>query len=376
MMLYFLKLTTLSMMLVACEDSTTDTNDTDEQLADTDDTDDTDDTNDTDTEADTFSTLEGSATWNLEFDADAQAAGLTNCSYTRTYTGGFEDRSAPWLCPDCDVVYKADVSLEGLDCYEQVAGADVPAIEWVGHGNGAYFRTYFENARLSEQGAVVTSGDAFDVLNETEWYEHSEGGNFRFIVTGGFTTGTGQGDAFHGFAPPAEHACGWPTTSSELVLGKGPLEIGKPLPDGLFMDVCEEGVRLHDFEGKYLVIDVSAMDCGPCRSMAAEHGEFVTAMTEAGLDAEVITLLAPSLSGVLDTTKTSELQDWIDTYALHSPVLGDRGYGYWLLGESLGEEFGYPAWAVVAPDLEVIEVWKGFGGWEDISAIITEHAGQ
>ena len=375
-MLHFFKLTTLSMILVACGTSTVDPDDTDTdaEVADTDDTDGTDDTDDTETEI--VGTVTGSATWNLEFDTDAQAAGLSDCSYTRTYTGGVEDRSAPWLCADCDVIYKVDVSLEGLDCYEQVTSSEVPPNEWIGHGNGGYFRTYFENVRLSEQGTVSASADSFEVLNETEWYEHSEGGNFRFVVTGTFETSSAEGDAFHGFAPPAEHACGWPSTSKELLLGKGPLEIGQPLPDGLFLDVCEEGVRLHDFEGKYLVIDVSAMNCGPCRSMAEQHGDFTAAMTAAGLDAEVITLLAPSLDDVLGNTETSELEDWIDTYGLHSPVLGDRGYGYWLLGESLGEEFGYPAWAVVAPDLEVVEVWKGFGGWEDISAIITEHAGQ
>jgi hypothetical protein len=340
-------------------------------------TEDTDAGDDTDVpEAESFQTLAGSATWNLQFDADAQAAGLSECTYTRTYSGGFEDRSAPWLCPECDIMYKVNVTLEGVDCFAQVASGEVPPIEWVGYGESSYFRTYFENARLSPQGTMVSAEDGFQVSNETEWYEHTEGGTFRFTITGSFEIGSAEGDAYHGFAPPAEHSCGWPTTSKELVLGKGPIAVGEPLPDGLFLDVCGEGVRLHDFEGKYLVIDVSAMDCPPCRAMADQHEDFSAAMIAAGIDAEAITLLAPALDDVLGPTETFHLQEWIDSYELHSPVLADRGYGYWVLGEALGDEFGYPAWTVVAPDLEVLEIWKGFGGWEDIEGIITEHAGQ
>jgi len=374
-MFQFYRLMALPAMLIACATAVNDDTDAGDDLpGDTDDTQDTDDTDIPDVE--TVETVSGTATWNLDFDADAQAAGLTSCSYTRTYTGGVEDRSAPWLCPECDIVYKVGVTLEGTDCYEQVAGTDVPPIEWIGHGPDGYFRTYFENSLLSAQGTVTENAVGFDIVNETDWYEHTEGGTFRFSVSGSFETGSTEADAFHGFAPPEEHTCGWPSTSKDLVLGKGPMAVGEPLPDGLFLDLCREGVRLHDFEGQYLVIDVSAMNCGPCRSMADQHGDFVAAMTDAGIDAEVITLLAPSLDNVLGPTEHVHLQEWVDTFEIHSPVLGDRGYGYWVIGEALGDEFGYPAWVVVAPDLEVLEIWKGFGGWEDIVNIITDHAGQ
>ena len=38
---------------------------------------------------------------------------------------------------------------------------------------------------------------------------------------------------------------------------------------------CLENLRLHDFSGRWLVIDVSAMDCPPCQDMAAGERAFI-----------------------------------------------------------------------------------------------------
>jgi len=48
---------------------------------------------------------------------------------------------------------------------------------------------------------------------------------------------------------------------------------------------------------------------------------------------------------------------------LTSPVLEDRGYGYWMSADLLGDDFGYPTVLTVAPDLTVLDVRSGFGSW-------------
>jgi hypothetical protein len=97
-----------------------------------------------------------------------------------------------------------------------------------------------------------------------------------------------------------------------------------------------------------------------------------------GIDVEVITLMAPSLSDTLGVTPLEDLQAWADTYGIEGPVLADRGYGYWPVGlfaeASLGG-FGYPTWLIVAPDLTVIDGGVGYSSWSGIAVAIEEHAG-
>ena len=90
----------------------------------------------------TRATLVGEMTWPVDSDADAEAAGAVDCAYTRAYDG-VEDRSAPWLCGDCDVVYRADVTMTaGLDdCFSQVTTGDPAPMEHLGFGDGDYWRS-------------------------------------------------------------------------------------------------------------------------------------------------------------------------------------------------------------------------------------------
>ena len=319
---------------VGAETSTTDAGDVD-----TGSNDDTDQIVDSDEPAvETATAISGTATWAVEFDADALALGAFNCSYTRAYEG-LEDRSSPWLCPTCEKMFRSTVQLTGEDCYNQVTTAEVPEVEWTGYAATAdtagdaesYFRTSFENYRLSPQGVVTITPTGFELRNETEWYERTGGGTFRFVVTGSFDEREVEENAYRGFAPPETYTCGWPQSDTPMSLGKGPIEIGQELPDGLFRDACGEGVRLHDFAGNYIVIDVSAMNCGPCRAMAEQHAVFENAMTALGIDAVVVTLLAPALDNVLGQTSQTQLEDWINTYELNPQcsLIAGTDIGYW-----------------------------------------------
>lgn len=318
-------------------------------------------------------TLQGDVTWTVTFDEDAKAAGATDCSYTRRYTG-VENSSRPWGCPTCDARFRADVEMvEGLtDCYEQVTPREPAEVEWLGYGGGPWFRG--SGALLAEQGTALVEGNTVTVANVAMDIEAPVGGLLQFDVAGTLTIGEEQGDPEHGFVAADSYTCGWPKADPPPYDGDYVLAIGSVVPDGIFEDACEENVRLHDFAGAYLVVDMAAVDCPPCRQMAALEEQFVEEMSAAGIEVHVVTLLAPSLDDPLGETTKAHLDAWNMTFALTSPVLADRGWGLAEFSPAIGDETGYPSWAIVAPNLEVIDFGTGFGGWGSMRATIENHA--
>ncbi|HHH30879.1 MAG TPA: redoxin domain-containing protein, partial [Polyangiaceae bacterium] len=323
-------------------------------------------------ETQTRATVSGDVTWNVVFDADAQAAGATDCSYTRHYEG-VQDDSAKWLCPQCEVMFRADVQMtEGqTDCFMQISEGLPATLEWIGWGNGVYYRGL--GARMSEQGTAAVDGVSVSTTNAVMDLEHAAGGLFGFDIAGSFTLGEEEGDPMHGFAVPDTYACGWPKADPAPYEGDYTIEVGQPVPDGIFKDSCEETVRLHDFQGSYLFVDMSAMDCPPCQQMASGEEAFVASLAGQGIEVHVITLLTPSLADPLGETTTTMLEQWISTYNLQSPVLADRGWGLTMFLEVI-TDLGYPSWVLVAPDLTVIEFGSGFAGWSEREAAVLEHA--
>jgi hypothetical protein len=327
------------------------------------------------TEFDVLS-LSGSITWVLDFDAEAESNGYTDCQYKRDYIG-IEDWSAPWLCSDCESVFLVDVDLsEGLeDCYQQIA-TEPSAQERLGWTQDDLFRRGAAPAYAqTEQGLVTWNGsNRFTTSNQVE--NSLENGNFMFDIIGDFELAEGTGDPMQGWTIPETYDCGWPKADPEPYSGSYDLEIGGVLPDGIFADQCGQPVRLHDFKGQYLIVDISAENCPPCQSMAEQEPAFKTLMAENDIEVTVITLLAPSLSAVLDPTPTSMLLEWADTYGLHDPVLADRGWGYWLGNAALGDGFGYPTWIVIDPELVILDIGNGFSSWDDIATLIQENSQQ
>lgn len=319
-------------------------------------------------------TLSGDVTWQVTFDATAQAAGATDCSYTRHYEG-VEDRSAPWLCPTCEIMFLADVTLTaGLDdCFSQVSSAPPNPKEWIGYANGMYFRG--AGGPMTQQGTVMQSGADLQVANTVEGNEAPMGGTLGFDITGTLTQGEAEGDPMNGFVPPATYACGWPKANPPEYKGDYLLKKGGILPDGLFRDACGEVVRLHDLQGSYMIVDMSAMDCPPCQSMASEEEKFVADMAAQGITVHVVTLLCPSLSNVIGNTTQNMLKNWINNFDLTSPVLGDRGWGLSIFEPAIGaDQIGYPSWAIVDPNLVVLDFTTGYDGFANAQSIILADA--
>ena len=308
--------------------------------------------------------ISGTLTWTLDFADDA-----LDCSYTRTYSGT-EDRSEPWTCPDCAVQFEAAVEFDGIDCYDSLGtGTEPSSVEYLGvAADGSFHRASAVNYPMVEQGTAELAGDVLTIHNE----DMPDDQSYVLTVDGTLERELSDADPLEGWTSPETYACGWP--SSDLPPYEGPWTVqGDALPDGWFLDACGEPVRLHDFAGNYLVIDIAATDCGPCQEMASAAPAFEEDMAARGLNVYGITLLAPSLAAILDDTSPSTLDAWSDAFDLHSPVLGDRGWGYNVLGSYVGiENFAYPTWAVVTPDLEVISAGTGYGDgmWDDIAAII------
>lgn len=333
--------------------------------------DDTDVVADTDSDLTEQATVSGTITWNVDFNAAGEAAGGTDCAYTRTYAG-VEDNSAPWLCPECESVFLADVTLsEGrTECYDQVTTAAPGETEWLGFGGGVWYRG--SGGWLTERGPAMRDGDSFNVsqaVSDTE-----SGGDFAFDIQGTLGVGVQQGDPFAGWSPAETYECGWPKADPAPYEGDYVAALGATLPDGVFHDVCEDVVRLHDFAGAYLVVEISAMDCPPCQAAAGQEEAFVAAMADEGLPVHVITMLAPSLSDTAGTPTTGELEEWIEAFDLHSPVLADRVWGLSVVGQH-ADDFGYPTFLVVAPDLEILHIGVGFSSYDEFAEVIRADAG-
>jgi hypothetical protein len=314
-------------------------------------------------------TISGELTWQVTFDADAQAAGATDCSYTRTYQG-VEDRSAPWRCPACDAIFHADVVLTAgaSDCFPQLS-PDAPPdeAEWIGYGDGVWYRGS-EIAR--EQGTARGDETMVAVANAVMGQAVPAGGLVDFTVAGNLTLGKEEGDPDHGFVAPASYACGWPKADPPPYQGDYLVAIGKTMPDGLLLDACEEPVRLHDFQGRYLLLKMSARDCVPCQAMAKEEEAWVADLGAQGVDVQVITLLARSLAQPLAPTSTAMLEAWATKFDLTSPILGDRALGAAIFLPLYPETLAYPSWLLVDPDLRVMQYGSGFGGFEEITAAV------
>ena len=314
-------------------------------------------------------TLQGEVTWTVDFDDPAE----TDCFYTRSYVGE-EDRSAPWLCPACEAVYHLDVEIVAgrTDCFDRVSDREPTAQERHGFGDGVWYRS--STGAMIELGTATRDGDALTVAAMSTEPDRT-GGPWSFTIGGTVMLGETVGDPIHGFRAPDTYACGWPKADPAPFTGDYTVVPGGTLPDGVFLDVCDEPVRLHDFAGSYLLIDVSATDCGPCQSAAAAEEGFVEELSAEGVDVWVVTLLVPSLSNTAASPTQRELTDWIEAFSLTSPVLADRLWGRSVVGGAMGEDFAYPAFVLVAPDLTVLMMDTGYVSFDPYRAAILAHLG-
>jgi thiol-disulfide isomerase/thioredoxin len=311
-------------------------------------------------------TLSGTLVWTVGFSDGS------DCTYARTYEA-VEDRSIDWSCPDCDVRYRATVTLVDDGCRTRITDAPASPEEWIGTGAGTFYRTSLPYTPMGSQGAAEEDGGAVAVSWSTDETTATPGGaTYTLSTSGTLTAGSIVSDPWHGYKPPDAYVCGWPKADPPPYRGDYRLDIGTPVPDALFADACDQGLRLGDLEGRYVVMELAATDCGPCQAAAALEEPFVDELARDGIEVVVVTLLAPTLDDVLGVTDTALRADWADTFGLSGPVVWDRGYGLWVLGEAAGEGLAYPTFAVLSPTGRVLDVRTGFASWDVFASVIAD----
>jgi hypothetical protein len=329
---------------------------------------------DTDTDADTIgdwevTAISGQATWTLD-----------DCSFTKSYDG-LQDESLRHLCPDCTAMFRVEAQItEGDTCASDIVGSG-GATEWIGYGADGFYSHDTEYDFLLKTGEATLSAAEITLSGSVDLVTSSD--PVSATVEGTLTLTESTGDIMHGMTPSEEYACGWAKADPAAYEGDWAWSDDE-MPDGWFFDSCGEAVRLHDFRGEYLVFDISAILCEPCTRMAGEENGFHDEMTEEGIDVTVVTLLIPSVSKGMETVSQTDLQDWIDAYDLHGPVLADRAYGHWVVGYHLYQEdggvladyvgVGRPTWVALSPEMEVLDYGTGYSSWYPMKTAILNHA--
>ncbi len=321
---------------------------------------------------------EGDVAWTLAFDADAEAAGLTDCTYTRHWEG-LQAIDQPYLCPECTALSWGEAEIiDGLDCYQQLVPTG-EALSWEGWGfseDGRFFRSGGENRSAGELATFdlpAQAGDPVTIGWEAE-YDMTAGGRMVLSATGTYRWWSDADTLLDDPMGPRENtesACGWPRRNPGTLTGVMPLALGEVMPNVRLEDQCGEPADLWDFYGRWLILDSSQEDCGPCRIMADEAGAFVEAMAAEGIEVVMLSLMGNGLDQPWETPPSSVIDNWVSQFSLNGPVLKDRGYAYSLFPAFLGpESFGFPAWLVVNPEMQLVNGKVGYSSWDDARNMI------
>lgn len=324
--------------------------------------------------------FQSTVTWTLDFSEEAEANGLYDCSYSRTYEA-IERVDLPFLCPDCSLIVEGDATLtEGADCSAQISTSGTVRTElWGLSDDGRLFRTSLEQGPMSELTTLTLPAEG--EWGEVFWDSTSElsAGGTMYLAANGqirFETDNSTLLVDHSTPRTTPYSAGWEQNDpGNLTLDYTPA-LGETFPNARFEDQCHDWVDLWDFYGSYLVIDNSQPDCGPCQNMAAGEADFVAGLRAEGIPVRVITLMGAGLSQSTTTPPASTVDAWISRFGVDEPMLYDRGFGYAMFAPFLedfsGEDFGYPAWVIVDPEMTLIYGNIGFGNWDSVASVIRD----
>ncbi len=321
--------------------------------------------------------VSGAVTWMLDFDSVSESAGFIDCEYRREFDG-LQFLHSPWLCPDCEVITAGEaVMTAGEDCYAQLSDDPPSGYEaWGFSADGGFYRSGTEQYPLWEPLASFEDGGegADNALAWSAEYDLGGGAGLTLSASGSFRYLTDADTLLPESFPPRQtpYGCGWPRNDP----GDLPLDFhltgGGVFPNLRLTDQCGEDVNLWDLYGDWIVLDGTQPDCGPCQTMAAGGVDFLAGMRSEGVTVRMVSLMGGGLAAPWESPELETVTSWASSFGLSDPVLVDRGAAFALLPQVLGDDFGWPAWAIIDPHMQLVYAQVGFGTWDTAAEVILD----
>jgi len=163
-------------------------------------------------------------------------------------------------------------------------------------------------------------------------------------------------------------SCGWGNTGPVVVPSSYETSLGAPFPNLRLMDQCDDLVDLYSFSGSWIILDFTQPDCGPCQNMASASQDFLQNLRAEGVSVNMVSIMGKGLDEPWASPSRGIVDDWVEYFGINEPVLIDEGAGVALLPEfydqEYGASFGYPAWIILDPEMNIV---RGFTGFSDFS---------
>ena len=148
---------------------------------------------------------------------------------------------------------------------------------------------------------------------------------------------------------PPEANSWYSSAPPEGLCGQG-FENGQVIPDMDAVDQHGDPVKLWQFYGQLIMLDLSAEWCGPCQELAEHVDETAEDYVDDGV--EYITVIISSTNSQVPPTHT-DVQEWSDYFHITQPVLADTE-GWWRQLFPTGSA-ALPRLILVGRDMRIIE---------------------